>query len=378
MTNLLEQVRRAVDGHEERHRPTGFGFALAESVSQLDAAAWDSLTGRASFFLSRRYLSALEQAAPGNLSPRCALLYKGRRPVAAVSCQLVDVKGARLLVAGNLASWGQHAAAFAPDVDPAEVWPGVAEALYRIRRAERLSGRTDLVLVKDVADADGGAPALRRFGYRPIATDPDMVLGLRPCWRVFDDYLADLQSKYRSGVRGAAKKLAADGCTVAPVADPGAEAPRLHALYRQVLAASRVHPVELPAAYWPALAEAAGPDLRLTGVRRDGELLGFAATVRDGDTAVAYYLGYDRSLRGELPVYFRLLHASIEVALEWGCRRVSFGRTSLEPKAQLGAKPVPTNLWARHPNPLVNGVVRAFFGAVPHGVPPDRDPFKAP
>jgi predicted N-acyltransferase len=377
MTNLLDHMQRAVAGHEERHKPTGFGFALADSVSRLDTTAWDAVTAEASFFLSRRYLAALESAPPANLSPRCALLYKGRRPVAAAACQLVGVKGARLLVAGNLASWGQHAAAFAPGVDPAAVWPGVAEALYRIRRAERLSGRTDLVLVKDVAAADAGAPALRRFGYRPIATDPDMVLELRPEWRRFDDYLAGLQSKYRSGVKGVAKKLAADGCSVAPIADPEAEAPRLHALYRQVLTASHVHPVELPAGYWPALAAAAGPDLRLTGVRRDGELLGFAATVRDGDTAVAYYLGYDRALRGELPVYFRLLHASIEAGLEWGCRRVSFGRTSLEPKAQLGAKPVPTNLWARHPNPLVNGVVRAFFGAVPHGMQPDRDPFKA-
>ncbi|TBR21223.1 GNAT family N-acetyltransferase [bacterium] len=377
MTTLLEQVKAAVAGHAERSRPTGFGFALAESVSQLDAEAWDGLTAGGSFFLSRRYLSALEAAAPTNLSPRCALLYKGRRPVAAVSCQLVKVKGARLLVAGNLASWGQHAAAFAPGVAPAELWPGVAEALYRIRRAERLSGRTDFVLVKDVPEGDAGVGALRRFGYRPIATDPDMVLDLRPEWRNFADYLAGLQSKYRSAIRGVDKKLAAAGCTVSPLADVAGEALRLQTLYRQVLEASRVHPVELPAAYWPALAEAAGPDLKMTGVYRDGSLLGFAATVRDGDTAVAYYLGYERALRDELPLYFRLLHANIEAALSWGCRRVSFGRTCLEPKAQLGAKPVPTNLWARHPNPLVNGVVRTFYGAVPHGEAPDRDPFKA-
>lgn len=376
MPNLLQQVKQAVAGHGERRRPTGFGFALAESVSQLDTAAWDGLTAGSSFFLSRRYLGALEASAPGNLSPRCALLYKGRRPVAAVSCQLVRVKAARLLVCGNLSSWGQHAAAFAPDLDPAELWPGVAEALYRIRRAERLSGRTDFVVVKDLPESDAGAQALRRFGYRPIATDPDMVLELRPEWRGFPGYLAGLQSKYRSAIKGVAKKLDAAGCVVAPIADPAAEALRLHGLYRQVLEASRVHPVELPAAYWPALAAAAGPDLRLTGIRRDGALLGFAATVRDGDTAVAYYLGYNRALRDELPLYFRLLHANIEAALDWGCQRVSFGRTSLEPKAQLGAKPVPTNLWARHPNPLVNGVLRNFYGAVPHDEAPERDPFK--
>ncbi len=376
MTNLLQTVKQAVAGHTERHRPTGFGFALAESVSQLDASAWDGLTADSSFFLSRRYLEALEAAAPANLSPRCALLYKGRRPVAAVSCQLVKVKGTKLLIAGNLASWGQHAAAFAPGLDPAEIWPGVAEALYRIRRAEKLSGRTDFVLVKDVAAADPEAAALRRFGYRPIATDPDMVLELRPEWKDFAGYLGGLQSKYRSAVKVVAKKIDAAGCRVAPIVDVEAQAPRLHALYRQVLEASNIHPVELPAGYWPALAAAAGPDLRLTGITLDGALLGFAATVKDGDTAVAYYLGYERALRDEVPLYFRLLHANIETAFEWGCKRVSFGRTCLEPKAQLGAKPGPTNLWARHPNPLVNGVVRTLFGAVPHDEAPARDPFK--
>lgn len=377
MTNLLQTMQEAVAGHAERHRPSGFGFALAERVSHLDSAAWDLLTAESSFFLSRRYLEALESASPDNLSLRCALLFKDRRPVAAVSCQLVKVKGARILVCGNLASWGQHAAAFAPGLDPTELWPGVAEALYRIRRAERLSGRTDFVVVKDIADSDAGAPALRRFGYRPIATDPDMVLELRPEWRAFPDYLAGLQSKYRSGIRGVDKKLVAAGCRVASLEDVDREAPRLQALYRQVLQASRVHPVELPAAYWPALAAAAGPDLRLTGIYRAGALIGFAATIRDGDTAVAYYLGYERALRHELPVYFRLLHANIEAALDWGCRRVSFGRTCLEPKAQLGAKPAPTNLWARHPNPLVNGLVRSCYGAIPHGEAPDRDPFKS-
>ena len=376
MTNLLQSVQDAVAGHAERHRPTGFGFALAESVSQLDAAAWDGLTEHSSFFLSRRYLQALEAAAPANLSPRCALLYEGRRPVAAVSCQLVKVKAARLLVAGNLASWGQHAAAFAPGLDPAELWPGVAEALYRIRRSEKLSGRTDFVLIKDLPADDHGAAALRRFGYRPIATDPDMVLELRPEWKDFAGYLGGLQSKYRSSIKGVAKKLDAAGCRVAAIADVEAAAPHLHALYRQVLEASNIHPVELPAGYWPAMAAAAGPDLRMTGITRDGTLLGFQATVKDGDTAVGYYLGYERTLRDELPLYFRLLHSNIEAAFDWGCKRVSFGRTCLEPKAQLGAKPVPTNLWARHPNPLVNGVVRTLFGAVPHGEAPERDPFK--
>ena len=56
----------------------------------------------------------------------------------------------RLLVCGNLLTWGQHGVAFAPGQNPAEIWPAVAEALYRIRRADKLLGDMDLQLVKDV------------------------------------------------------------------------------------------------------------------------------------------------------------------------------------------------------------------------------------
>jgi hypothetical protein len=36
---------------------------------------------------------------------------------------------------------GFHAVGFAPVQAPAPIWPAVAEAIYRVRRAERLSGQ---------------------------------------------------------------------------------------------------------------------------------------------------------------------------------------------------------------------------------------------
>ena len=369
--------------HRERHRPAGFGFAVSDAVAALDAGTWDGLTRRAGFFMSRRYLEVLERAGPANLSPRCVLIRRGPKPVAAVAAQLLDIPAAgalrtRVLVCGNLLSWGQHAAAFAPDEDPAALWPGVAEALYRIRRAERLSGRAAVVLVKDLADGAGlGVEALRRFSYARVSTDPNMVLTLRPEWASFDGYLASLQAKYRSQVNAVSRRLAAAGCTVERLGDVAGNAGRLHALYRQVQAAAPVRPVAVPPGYFPALARAAGEDFRCTVIRRGPDILGFATTLRDGDDAVAYYLGYERALRSELPLYFRLLRCGIDDAIEWRCRRLSMGRTSLAPKAQLGARPVPTSLWLRHANPVLNVLARGLLGAVPHGEAPATSPFKA-
>src|SRR6185436_4424560 len=96
------------------------------------------------------------------------------------------------------------------------------------------------------------------------------------------------------------------------------------------------------------LAKAGGEDFSCIVVRRGEELLGFVTLLRDGELGIGYYIGYDRSAASTLPLYLRLLHAVVEQAIQWGCRRLSLGRTALEPKARLGAIPQPLFIWARH------------------------------
>ena len=96
----------------------------------------------------------------------------------------------------DLLTDGQHAVAVAPDVEPDSVWPAVAEALYRVRRAEKLAGQAGFVLIKDVPLADNaGVSQLEGLGYRSIETEPNMVLALDPAWRTHADYLASMASK---------------------------------------------------------------------------------------------------------------------------------------------------------------------------------------
>jgi hypothetical protein len=280
-------------------------------------------------------------------------------------------------VAGNLLSWGFHGIAFAPDEDPAQLWPGVAEALYRIRRAEKLNGESDFVMLKDITAQQTGLEALRRFSYRPLETEPNMVLEVAPGWRTYDDYLNALDAKYRRTARDQMKKLAAGGCVVEPQADLGTCAARMHELYLAVHSNASIRLVTLPESYLPALARAAGENFRCTVVRRGAEILGFVTTLRDGETAIAYYIGFDRAATATgLPLYLQLLHVTIADAITWRCKRLSLGRTALIPKAALGAKPEPMSVWLRHRVPALNWMLRGLLGAVPHMEAPERSPFK--
>lgn len=398
--------------HTARHRATGYGFVQADRIGYVDPVQWDAVASRGGFFLRREVLRVIEEHGPENILPRYAMIFHGDKPVAIIAAQIVTVTGDRLhrdaemakanpragllrrvlapaaraagnrfcermLVAGNLLSWGFDGIAFAAEEDPVVLWPAVAEALYRIRRAERLTGQSDFAMVKDLTSRQVGVEGLRQYSYRPLATEPNMVLTLNPRWKTYEDYVAALDAKYRRKVKDQAKKLTSAGCTVETLgswADAGA---RLHDLYLAVQRNASVRLVTVRESFLAALAGVAKDDFRCTVIRRNGEIVGFVTSVRDGDTAVGYYIGFDRDAAAEgLPIYLRLLHATVADAIQWGCRRLSLGRTALEPKAGLGAKPEEMAVWVRHRVPAVNWLFRGLLGAVPHEEAPERNPFK--
>lgn len=393
--------------HRIRHRPAGFEFALADRIRFLNAGHWDAIAAGASVFVSRPYLELLDAAAMSDTEQRYALVYSRGEPVACVATQmhqwraerLLDQTAAagsfrralrdaqrralqgfdqRLLVCGNLVSSGLHGVGFAPGVEPATVWPGIAEALYRIRRAEKLSGETDFLLVKDFRGEEAGiAVALKPYSYRPVKTEPDMVLDLPQDCDDFEHYLSLLNTKYRGKQKRIRRQIEDAGLTVAPLGDVAAHDAELHALYSEVERRATVRMAALPPGYFGALAQCFGERIRYSVIRDGERIVGFISTIRENDaSALAYYVGMNYVMNESAPLYLRLLQCVIEDALGMGCRRISFGRTAAEPKANLGAKPVDMHVWARHRLPAVNWFIRQLFPYLPHEEQPVRSPFK--
>jgi predicted N-acyltransferase len=397
LTKLVTKARNIRDHHLERNRPSGFGFALADSIDYLNEAHWNQVTDPASLFFSRRYLRVLEDAGPENLRPCYAIIFREKEPVAAIAAQSVTVSLSRLrkqssanvpldlieekmLVCGNLLSWGMHGISFAPNVDHTSVWPAVAEGIYRLRRVDKLFGDTAFVMVKDITDTyASSAAALSRFSYRELETEPNMVLDISPKWKSYDDYLASLTSKYRKQAKQIEKEVTEAGCKVEDIKSDEVErnAAQLHELYLQTHRNARLRLVTLPVTFLPTLAERLGDDMRFTILRQGEALLGFVTTVKDGETAVGYYIGFDRKANAGIPIYFRLLQAVVGHAIELGCKRLSLGRTALEPKARLGARPDPMRVWIRHRIPMLNLIVRGLLHTIDdHEEAPERNPFK--
>jgi len=421
---------RRVRAHLARRRqarrtlrqPSGFRIAIADTIRQLDPTAWDEVVAGESWFFGREYLAMLERVPPSVVEPRYALVSDAQGPVAAVVLQWAEVDGTRLrplptaggeddelnplrrlvdklslparrafatrlrervLVCGNLLTYGQHAVAVAPDVDPDSVWPAVAEVLYRVRRAEKLAGQAGFVLIKDIPVAEnGGVTRLGDVGYKGIETEPNMVLALSPAWKSHADYLASLTSKYRSAVRNQIlQPIEQAGLGVRAYEPTGALAQRTHELYLGVHENAGLRPFTLHPGYFEALAATAGGRVRFTGLFDGPEdtpqaLRAFMVTLADVDEAFAYHIGYAQDDTRGLPLYLRMLHASIADAIALGARSLSFGRTALEPKARLGAKPQEMQVWLRHRQPVFNQIVRRLVGFAHHAEAPDASPFK--
>jgi len=413
INNLADKAARARERHEEKHRSTGLDFALADGIDYLNSAAWDHATRNASLFMSRPYLRVMEAHGPENVRPRYALAFCKQEAVAAVAAQYVTIQGGqlplpdaesskgsalkkallrvtvkarsraldkldlRLLICGDLLAWGCPGAAFAPGKAPEPLWPAVSEALYRIARAQKLAGRTDFMYIKDIAAHDRAAlRALAKFDYEPIESDPDMVLPIEPAWKTFEDYLQSLNHKYRKNAKAIFRQVQHAGFRVEPLADVAAHAARLDALYRQVQERASTRYAVLRPSFLPALAAALREQFRCTVIRKGENIVAFVTTLRDGAACIGYYLGLDYGAMADGPLYLRLLFATVADAIELGCTRLSLGRTALEPKARLGARPVPMHVLARHRHPVLNALVRGLQFAVPHDEAPERHPFK--
>jgi hypothetical protein len=239
-----------------------------------------------------------------------------------------------------------------------------------------------LVVIKDLtpAYAEAAAEPLKRFSYKRLETEPNMVLEISPQWKTFDDYLGSLTSKYRKTAKQIDKDVIAAGCRIEKLRGPdevARHAEALHDLYLQTHHNARVRPVTLPLNFLPTLAAHLGDEMRWSVLKREEQILGFVNTVRDGETAVGYYIGFDRPANNEFPIYFRLLQTVVEDAINFGCRRLSLGRTALEPKARLGARAEPLELWIRHRIPMLNIIVRGLLNTISHhDDAPERNPFK--
>lgn len=401
-----ERLARGETGTRRLGRPIQkadleFDLALGDRIDFMNPQHWDGLAAPASILLFRDYLRLVEDHGPRGVRARYGMIYHKGEPVAALVARLVrmpedstpdappprraslyrmarrDTAFAvepipapaprRAIICGDLHIAGFHGIATRDDRALSDLWPAITALLQRIHLQEGMNRERDFILIKDIpATAASGARQLRHAQFRKFDTSPGMVLDLSSRWRSYEDYLAQLNVRYRLGAVRSMRDLVRQGYETAALQDLDGAAVRLQELFLQVQRGAG-HLFAWDRGFLPGLARILGPErFRCSTLERDGQIIGFAFTAKDRDSALCIATGWDTERCGDQPILSALLHGVVRDALEMGCSRVCFGRSALRAKAQLGAHPEQSELWVRHAQPELDMPLLPLIDTLSH------------
>lgn len=287
--------------------------------------------------------------------------------------RLLSMFSFRALVLGQLLQSGdysQEGLAELTMAESTELLPAVADTLAWQGRG--IAG----ILLKDFFPSDHPSTTrLEAQGFHPVPTDPVMTMDLPAHWETIDDYLAELTSKYRVRYRRARTK--AEGIVVRALATGEVlrRLERIYALYQITSTGATINLTPLNRDYFRWLAGVGD----FTGYFNEaGTLVGFTTAIPNGSVLLAHYLGLEEAYKGSHHLYHNMLFDLLAAAIEGDYQRIDYGRTALEIKSSVGARPRSYAVHLRSRPKLINRLVPLFLPAV-FTAPPwrPRNPFRA-
>jgi predicted N-acyltransferase len=368
-----------------------------EGLQSIPAAEWDALLTPASGALCHDYLIAWEKSELTGLRscPTIAYAEGGAQPVAACPGYFyeLDILGVRFPAMASVLEtvrklWPKLLYARTYELgsptpltnpfltaDPG-LRPMAVKALIGAALEEGDRSDAQFVLVQNFTSRNGPAgEQLRELGFVAVPMLPTAVVDLR--YDSFEDYLGSMRAQYRRRARQALKR--SQDLTVehrdsfAELADELAHLWRL--IYQR---AGEVKREILTPEFFRAASDVESTSVVLTR-RADGSIASFALLLADRPYLTFLHTGFDESAGRSEGAYFRLLYEIVRLGIEGGYEQVELGMTTLEPKLDVGAIPVPLFAWLKHSNPLIQRSLSVLANRLmtPDGFEPRRV-FKEP
>jgi hypothetical protein len=408
---LYKKVKEKKENLDLRRSPSGYGISLFDSVHYVPAGDWDAAT-RDKFFMQKDYLSVLEDNPPRNMQFRYALVYDNHKPIAACYFQVIELTGKslgtlvdpekdkknakcftdsvkdllkknagkvslRLMVCGNAFVSGEHGFCFAPGADMAKAYHGLADAIYRVRRGEKLNGQVAAILIKDFySDSVKDSKELERFDYSGFSVEPNMVVDVEKSWKSFDGYLDAMSSKYRRRARSIIKKGDAIERRLFGYDDIIANREQIEKLYDAVHLKAKFRLASLTMDYFAAMQRTLPGNYSFVGYYLDGKMVGFRTTFFDDHSAEAHFIGLDYKINRQYDIYQNILIDYVREGIERGAEKIYLGRTASEIKSTLGAVAYDLTCYVRHRNPVSNRIIKPFIDYLKPSEWIQRSPFK--
>ena len=408
---IVTKVKESKENYRLRRAPSGYGLSLFDSIHFVPKDHWDKVT-KESFFMQAGYLSVMEGNPPTNMHFRYALVYDGKEPIAACYFQLIDLSAEslgtlvdpekdeksantfketvkdilkknagkvsmRILICGNAFVSGEHGFVCAPGVDAGKAFHGLADAIYRVRRANKLHGQIAAVLIKDFYNpALKNSKELEKYDYYGFSVEPAMILDFEKKWKTFDDYLNAMSSKYRKRAKTVIKRGEGIARKVFSYDDIVANKKAIEKLYDAVHYKAKFRLASLTMDYFAGMQKDLPANYSFTGYYIEEKMVGFRTTFIDDHSVEAHFIGLDYKLNRQYDIYQNILYDYVKEAFERGVHRVYMGRTASEMKSTLGAVAHDLTCYVRHRNSVSNKLIKPFIEYLKPSDWIQRSPFK--
>jgi predicted N-acyltransferase len=204
-----------------------------------------------------------------------------------------------------------------------------------------------------------------------------MIFDIRETWKTFDDYILDINKKYRDQYKRARKK--ADGISKKKLSleEITKYNPRIYQLYMSVAKNAPFNTFYLPENHFVYFKKSLKDNFLFYGYFIGEELIGFNTLIKNRNDIDTYFLGYDEKYQREKMLYLNMLYDMIGYSINKGYKRIIFARTALEIKSSVGAKPIPMFGLMKHSNPFINLFVSKTFSYFEPKIEwQERNPFK--
>ncbi|WP_232505661.1 peptidogalycan biosysnthesis protein [Flavobacterium crassostreae] len=363
---------------------------------------WDALAAK-NIFLSSAYLYVLEHAAPKNMYCHFIGVFKKDQLVGIAVSQFIDLStipsfgerdtciktsirrlvfkntSSKVLVFGNNMLSGKNGYCF-EEVLPVEVGLGILEkagqSLEKLFLEKGLS--TQLTVFKDFLDTETSYFESKEFlSYFTFSTQPNMLFEIPNSWDNFEHYIASLSKKYRDQYKRARKKSEGIVKKKLSLEDIQKLQSRIFDLYMNVAQNAPFNTFYLTPNHFEVFKASLQDNFLFYGYFSNDKLIGFNTLIKNGTDIDTYFLGYDALYQRENMLYLNMLYDMIAYSINKGYKRIVFGRTALEIKSAVGAKPVALHGAMKHHNAFLNLMVsRTFEYLEPKIVWQQRNPFK--
>lgn len=382
-------------------KTTTLTYLIYDSVSNIHHD-WNQLAIN-NIFLSREYLEVLQKSSPLNMTCHFIGIFKDNELCGIALSQFLDVNkldsfgerdkcakkiirnfifknfSSHVLFIGNNMLTGQNAFSFSENIDRKEVIKTLqkaSEEIITIFKKRKI--KIHLVTFKDFDNKEIQDFENSDFkDYFKFSIQPNMIFDINDHWMTEANYIDSLSKKYRDQYKRAQKKSATIEKRKLHLDEIIKHEETIYDLYIHVAKNAPFNTFFLDKNHFRVFKEILKDKFLFYGYFIDEKLVGFNTLIKNGDAMDTYFLGYDDSIQREKMLYLNMLYDMIAYSINKGFSEIIFGRTALEIKSSVGAKPVKMFGLIKHQNSFINKYMSKIFPYLEPEIQwQERNPFK--